>query len=243
MTCVIVGGSAGLGRALAEECARVYPRLIIASSDLRDLEAIRADLHARVGIDASCCVIDGTNPVATATRILATVGADSVRALLFPIGSVLEDDTMTAAPAAAQALLSTNLLSVIATVSALRPRLIAAGDAVVVGFSSIAAVRGRNRNVVYAAAKRGLISYFESLRHDLEPAGVRTHLYIAGYVDTNLAYGRKLLFPKLSPVQFARDVCMRLSRPSFVTYWPRFWYVLASIVRILPWRLYRLMKF
>ncbi|MBC8022879.1 MAG: SDR family NAD(P)-dependent oxidoreductase, partial [Burkholderiales bacterium] len=49
-TILIVGGSSGLGRALAERFARAGHTLALVSSDVRDTEALAADLRLRHGV-------------------------------------------------------------------------------------------------------------------------------------------------------------------------------------------------
>ena len=50
MTFVIVGASAGLGRALAEKFASEGHDLIVISSELKDLNAIKGDLQNRFNV-------------------------------------------------------------------------------------------------------------------------------------------------------------------------------------------------
>ena len=63
---------------------------------------------------------------------------------------------------------------------------------VIVGFGSIAGARGRSRNIVYAAAKRGLQTYFESLRHGHLPSALRVQFHRLGFLRSNLTFGMKL---------------------------------------------------
>jgi NAD(P)-dependent dehydrogenase (short-subunit alcohol dehydrogenase family) len=121
--------------------------------------------------------------------------------------------------------------------------MIARGRGAIVGFGSVAAERGRGRNVVYAAAKRGLESVFESWRHRLEPQGLSVVLYTLGYVDTNLAFGRALPFPKADPHRIAEQVCDELGRVRGKRFLPGGWRYVAFMVRALPWFLYRRARF
>ena len=50
MIAIVVGASAGLGRALAEELAATGHDLVVVSSDARDLEALASDLRIRHGV-------------------------------------------------------------------------------------------------------------------------------------------------------------------------------------------------
>lgn len=113
----------------------------------------------------------------------------------------------------------------------------------VVGFGSIAAVRGRKANVVYSASKRGLESYFESLRHLTANTGVIVQFYRLGYVETQQSFGQRLLFPVVTPEQVARDIMARAGRDFGVRFFPGFWRLIALAVAWLPWRLYKNLDF
>ena len=93
------------------------------------------------------------------------------------------------------ALVNANLVSVMAAVGQFLPAMLARNGGNIVGIGSVAALRGRGGNVAYAAAKRGLESYFESLRHRTASTGVRVQFYRLGDVDTALIFGRRLPFP------------------------------------------------
>ena len=49
---------------------------------------------------------------------------------------------------------------------------------------------GRGVNTFYAASKRGLESYFESLGLDKDYRKINIQFYILGYLDTNLSFGK-----------------------------------------------------
>ena len=54
---------------------------------------------------------------------------------------------------------------------------------------------GRNLNNFYAAAKRALETHFESLAFENLNNNLKIHFYTLGYLDTNLAFGKKLGLP------------------------------------------------
>jgi short-subunit dehydrogenase len=145
-------------------------------------------------------------------------------------------------PAQSEELMRVNFLSVAAVVGRFLPRLIAQGHGVLVGFGSIAAVRGRSRNVIYAASKRALESYFESLRHLAEGHGLTVAFYSLGYLDTSQAFGQRLLLPKGDPAAVADEVCRMLARRRGRHYLPWFWAVIAPAIRALPWAVFKRMR-
>lgn len=244
MTAVIVGASAGLGRALACSLARRGRPLLLVASDERDLLPLAADLRLTHGVEARVVAHDAADHSGLATAIGAALPTEGpIEALLFPIGTSDDDDCGVLSPERAEELLRINLLAVTSVVAGLVPRMLSRGRGAIVGFGSVAAERGRGRNVVYAAAKRGLESVFESWRHQWEPQGLSVVLYTLGYLDTNLAFGRPLPFPKADPQQVAERVCRELGRARGKHFLPGGWRFVAFAIRALPWFVYRRARF
>lgn len=245
MTALIVGASAGLGRALGRSLARRgIRRLILVARDPRDLEAEAAHLRLLYGCDVYPVVADATNLTALTEGIRAVVSPTApLRHLLFPIGASRDDDDGSIGPADVQGLVTTNLTSVMATVQHFLPDLLAAESANIVGFGSIAAIRGRGANMAYAAAKRGLESYFESLRHRTARSGTRVQFYRLGYLDTQQAFGKPLRFPAAAPDAIAERVTRNLGRDLGTVTLPSFWRLVGLLVRAAPWSIYKRLSF
>ncbi len=242
MTAVVVGASAGLGRALSDTLAAAGHDLLVVSSDERDLAGLAADLRIRHGVKVMAVALDlgAEHPefarVRQAARELG--GAD---ALLLPVGwTAPVDDASTHADVAAR-LLRTNFLSVAALVAELLPELRSRARASVVGFGSVAAVRGRRTNMAYAASKRALQTWFEGLRHASATGPVRVSFYVLGYLDTNLAFGRRTPLPRADPGRLAQRVVRDLGREG-VVYYPRAWRLVCAVLRVMPFPLYKHLK-
>lgn len=242
MTAVVVGASSGLGRALATELARNGRDLLLVASDARDLEALAADLNLRHGVGVRALALDLAREPDPGARIAAALdGLPELSALLLPIGFSRSDDDLSLDAAAIGQLLAINLHAPLAITHALLPRLLETRGVVVL-FGSIAAVRGRGRNVVYATAKRGLDSLYESLCQRYRPAELRVQAYRLGFLATNLTHGMRLPMPAADPAAIAKAVVARLARGSSRRYLPARFALIALIVRLLPWPLYRRMR-
>jgi short-subunit dehydrogenase len=242
VTAVVVGASSGLGRALAVELAERGRDLLLVASDARDLEALAADLHLRHGVGVRALALDLAREADPGGRILAALeGAAAPSALLLPIGFSRGDDDLSLDAAAIGRLLAINLHAPLAVVHALLPRLLETRGTIVL-FGSIAAVRGRGRNVVYAAAKRGLDSLYESLRQRYRPDQLRVQAYRLGFLATNLTHGMRLPMPATEPAAIAKTVVARLGKGSRNRYLPGRFALIALIVRWLPWPIYRRMR-
>lgn len=243
-----MGASTGLGRALGRELAARGYELVLVSRDHRDLDAEAAHLRLTHGIRVKPVACDVGHPAALLDALQEAFAGDGdgdgdLDAVLCPIGAADADDDGNLPLAAAETLMATNFLAIVGLMAWLLPILSRKADSCVVGFSSIAAARGRGKNVIYAAAKRALESYFESLRHMLADRSVQVQLYRLGYLDTQQSFGKKLLFPKADPARLARRIASHLNRDVGRVTLPRYWRLVVFVVSWLPWWAYRRLRF
>ncbi len=242
MTAVIIGASSGLGRALAIELARRKQPLLLVASERRDVEASCADLRLRYGIEARSLGLDlGRDPDPGAKVLAALEGLPPVKSLLMPVGVSRRDDDLSLDAAAIAQLLAVNLNAPLAIAHGLLPALLESKGTVVL-FGSVAAQRGRGKNVAYAAAKRGLTSLAESLRQRYKTRELHVQLWQLGFLRTNLTHGMKLPLPALAPDEAAKEVVDRLGKGSFERYLPSWWWAIIFLIKRLPWFVYRRMK-
>jgi len=242
---VVVGASAGLGRALGEALAAAGHDLVLASSDLRDVAALAADLRLRHGVRAVAVAVDlgsadmDLEPLAAAA---AALGGPDV--LLLPVGWTAEppQDGATVDSGTAERLTRTNFLAVVAVVSRFLPALRERPGARIVGFGSVAAARGRRVNLVYASAKRALQTYFEGLRHACADSPVRVQFWVPGYLDTNLAFGRAAPLARADPAGLAARVVAHLAGGDLVLYHPRWWRLVCAVVPRVPFLAFKRLK-
>lgn len=244
MIYAIIGASAGVGRALASAFASAGHDLILVASDARDLRALASDLEIRHGARVATIAADVSEGDAYLDQVAAAVRRlGALDGMLFPLGATADDDDGRFDPRLVGALSRVNYEAVVSAASRFLPELRERPRAALVAFGSVAAVRGRGRNVAYAAAKRALQSFFESLRHACAGSPVRVQLYVLGYMDTEQARGLRSRIPKGNPMALARRVCRDVHRDLGVAYYPRFWRLLAAGVRALPWPIYRRVRF
>jgi NAD(P)-dependent dehydrogenase (short-subunit alcohol dehydrogenase family) len=237
-TYLIVGGSSGLGRALAERFARAGHALVLVSSDLRDTSALASDLGLRYRVSVTPVLCDLAQPRLDFGAIDAALAAlPPLAGVLLPAGMNRADDRPGQAPEAFDAITSVNYASPSKIVDHYLPMLRAKGH--IVGFGSVAAVRGRTRNAAYGAAKRALAAYFESLRHAVGASGVVVQFYVLGYLDTHLAFGHDTPLPRAAPEACAERVFRRRERDFGRAYFPSYWRPLCFVLRLLPWFVFR----
>jgi short-subunit dehydrogenase len=241
---LIVGASAGLGRCLSEEAARHGHHLLLVSSDGRDLAAIAGDLHLRYGVRAEYFICEfGADPEHESAVSEAAKRFGPIDALLYPIGFAQQEDSGLQDNRAALSLVRVNFLAQVSLTAALWSVLLERRRAFIVGFGSIASVRGRSRNVVYGAAKRALSSYFESLRHLSTGTNIHVHFYQLGYLNTHQNFGKRLPLPKASPESLARIVLKQLGRARGPVFYPWYWRPISLGLHFVPWFIYKRLQF
>lgn len=250
---LLAGASGGLGRALAEELARAGHDLILAAGSRRDLEALAADLESVHAVRALALPIDLTDrTVAQTLRSLDAGVRSQIAGLVFAAGYARENDSPTDPPEAAEAIWAINLFSVQAITAECLPAMLERGRGFVLACGSVAAIRGRSANAAYAAAKRALESWLESLAHAVAPKGVSVHCCRMGYLQTQQTFGRTLFPPPADPARVARAMVRALPRPGEVApaarrarfrSVPWWWAPLGWALRAVPWRLYLRSRF
>ncbi len=243
MTTLIFGASAGIGRALARRLAAQGHDLILIARDSRDLEAEAAHLRTCFGTSVDWLVVDAVSPQVAEEALRPLAERGEVRNLLFSVGMAVDVDNGLLQADRAAAIVNANLTTIIGAVALFLPGLLAAGRGNIVGFGSVAAIRGRSSNVVYSAAKRGLESYFESIRHRAASSGICVQFYRLGYVATQMSYGRRMPFPIATPEKVAEHVVRNLDRDISRSHFPRFWAAIDVVLRALPWFVFRRLQF
>ncbi|ABK43653.1 short-chain dehydrogenase/reductase SDR [Magnetococcus marinus MC-1] len=244
MTQMIVGASAGLGRALAEHYAQKGHPLLLISSDSRDCERMVADLSLRFGVQVRYFAQDLSNGDWPFSAIEARLSElPPLKGVLLPVGFTDDADLLTIEPKQLEKILRVNFTSVAMFISHFLPHLRSTPGSKIVAFGSISSIRGRGRNIIYSSAKRALISYFESLAHGLNDQGPAVWLINVGYLATNQSFAQRTLLPPQDPHQLAKLVQMLPSNRSGIRFWPGYWRWIALILRMIPWFIYKRLSF
>lgn len=244
MRAIIIGASSGVGKALAEEFARNGHSLLLVSSDSSDLICISSNLSLLYNVNIEYLATDANDPEKFSNDIYNRAkNHTDLNWVLFPIGGSIENDNGELDYPREIKVLNINLIAIISTTTKLLPLLKNSEAPRIIGFGSIASERGRRSNIIYSCAKRALTSYFESIRHLYSDTPVFIQFYKLGYVETQLSFGKKLLFPSIHPKQVAKFVYKNLDNDFGSRYLPWFWKFISLVVVILPWKLFKKLNF
>ena len=139
MRAIIVGASAGVGRALSEALAARGDALLLVASDLRDLDPQAASLRLKHGAQVEVLAADARRPEEFLSSIASAARAfGDPQLLLLPIGVSRNDDSGTLPLEETRTLIDTNLVSIVSVVGHFLPFMLAANRGCIVGFGSVA---------------------------------------------------------------------------------------------------------
>jgi short-subunit dehydrogenase len=244
---VILGGTRGIGRAVARRLAARGDRLHLLGRDADDLAKCAADLQARMPaagtpITYSLCDLErpGTFEQAVSEAADALGGFDTVviTAGMFATQPRLETDLEFT-----HRLLTVNFANTVLFCEHVRAYLLAHGGGTLCVFSSVAGDRGRKPVILYGAAKAGLSAYLEGLDHKFRSAGLKTVCVKPGFVRTAMTDGLPEPPFAADADQVARTAVHAIDRGTPVVYAPPIWALVMLVIRWLPRAVMRKVNF
>jgi short-subunit dehydrogenase len=241
---VMLGATAGIGRALARQLAERGDQLFLLGRDSDELARSAADLAIRNGhaIDVAHC--DLLEPASfapaldAACRSLGSFDTVIVSAADFATQDALEADLERAAR-----LMTVDFTHTVIFCELARRRLMEHGGGTLCVFSSVAGERGRRPMVIYGAAKAGLSRYLEGLDHRYRLAGLRTVCVKPGFVRTRMTAGLPEPPFAADADVVARRVVRAIDRGWPEVYAPAIWGWVMCVIRNLPRAVMRRVRF
>lgn len=236
MNAVILGGTRGVGRAMARLLAGRGDRIVLLGRNATDLERSAGDLASRgANTDVGTVVCDLNDrdrhetALAAAEALLGQIDAVIVTAAAFAPQNELEADR-----ALLTSVLETDFVDTILFCEAARRRLLASGGGTLCVFSSVAGDRARKPVRLYGAAKAGLSHYLEGLDHTFRKEGLKVVCVKPGFIRTSMTAG--LAEPPFAaePEAVAKTAIRGLDRGLPVVYAPPIWRWIMLIIRRLP---------
>jgi NAD(P)-dependent dehydrogenase (short-subunit alcohol dehydrogenase family) len=232
----ITGASMGIGEALARRLARDGAEVIATARSEDRLAALAAGSGGRV-VAWPLDVTDHAAVLAAVSRIEAERGPIDIAVL-----NAGSHRPVTAAEFTAEGLrrlMELNVFGVASCLEALIPRMIARGRGRIAVVASVAGYRGLPSSAYYGATKAALINLAESLKFDLDRAGVTLQLIDPGFVKTPLTDRNDFPMPFLISADLAAERIARGLRSSrFEIAFPRAFVLVLKLLRILPYALY-----
>ncbi len=114
----------------------------------------------------------------------------------------------------------------------------------IIGISSVAGLRGRASNFIYGSSKSGFTTYLSGLRNYLFDYRISVLTVLPGYVDTKMT--SHLNLPRLltiSPELLAKKIIKAVKSDKNVMYSTLIWFVIMTIINLIPETIFKRLKF
>ncbi len=246
-TALILGGSSGLGRALATLLASKGYGLALISRDQKDLQAMQSSLQTQHGSQVFIYAIDLLDSGLNIENIIAKVAEDlgSIEYAFLVAGGSFSGDEKVPSEAAFSMSLRLNFEAIGLFMNAILSLRAKTACRSILVVSSIAAVAPRSQNSSYSAAKKALENYAISLRHYCFQANIFTKIQVVrlGYMESGFTRGKTLLFPISKPEAVAKFLFKMKDRDYGLRVFPRFWGIILFVLTKLPWAIYKRLRF
>jgi decaprenylphospho-beta-D-erythro-pentofuranosid-2-ulose 2-reductase len=234
---VVLGGTSGMGRALARRLSERGDSVFLLGNEPEELSRSAADVAARhprgVSVGHAPCDLEQPNGFAAALDAAdaALGGFDTVvvTAGMFASQADLEQNHELS-----RRLVTVNYAHTLIFCEHVRERLLARGGGRLTVFSSVAGDRGRKPVGIYGSSKAGLSVYLEALDHKYHAAGLSVLCVKPGFVKTGMTAGLKPPPFAGEPDQVARDVLRAMDQRRPLLYTPRMWALVMFVIRALP---------
>ena len=243
---IVVGGSSGIGEAIARQLAAEGAQVAVVARREAELQRVVAAAVAASAPGKIKAYAHDAADVDAVPELVARIVADlgGLDTLVYAAGAM---------PAVAEGeysfekdrtMVTVNLLGAMAWMNPAVARFEAARSGTVLGISSIAGERGRRGNPGYCTSKAALSTYLESLRNRCARYGVNVVTVKPGFVDTAMTRGMKGLFWLISADEAAKQALSLARKGSAASgFVPARWGLVALVVRMLPSFVFRRLNF
>jgi NAD(P)-dependent dehydrogenase (short-subunit alcohol dehydrogenase family) len=227
----VVGGSSGIGAAVARELAGRGATVAISARRTEQLHDVAAGDMLVVPAD----VTDAASVSAAAERVRQELGPIDLAVL--SAGYWKQMDPADWDTDVFDEHLRVNLSGMSNAIAAVLPAMLQRHHGVIAGIASVAGYRGLAGAEAYGATKAAQINLLESLRIHIARTGVRVTTICPGFVRTDLTAGNRFPMPFIIDAgQAARSICDGLERERTEIVFPARMALLMKAARLVPCR-------
>lgn len=245
MRIVIVGATSEI----AQKCCEFWlskgaQELVLTGRNPEKLRRIAGDLRIRHPESAISEAVFDHLGVGEIESFITKESNRPVDLVLIAHGSLTSQPKASVNPAYLWSELATNALSPIVFAELWAGVLERQGFGRLAVIGSVAGDRGRAINHAYGAAKAGLATYVSGLQHRLAVSSVRVSLIKPGPTKTPMTINAHVGPSKLAdPRVVARKIVRGISKGLRVIYAPGIWRQIMFVVKVMPFWLFKRLKF
>jgi NAD(P)-dependent dehydrogenase (short-subunit alcohol dehydrogenase family) len=243
MKAVVLGGTTGIGRAIAQRLVERGDAVFLMGLDEADLARSAADLKSRSldqtgqtrqgNVGYAVCNLEKPEgfvaALDAADAALNDFDAVIVTAAMYATQEALETDIELT-----RRLVTVNYANTVVFCEHARKRLLSRGGGWLTVFSSVAGDRGRKPVGIYGSSKAGIARYLEALDHKYHADGLSVLCVKPGFVKTGMTTGLKPPPFAGEPDQVADDVLHAMDARKPILYTPHVWALVMMGIRHLP---------
>jgi decaprenylphospho-beta-D-erythro-pentofuranosid-2-ulose 2-reductase len=244
MRLLIIGATSAMAQEAAKCFAADGAELFLVGRNAQKLQAVADDLSVRGAKRVETYVVDLNDFEQHAAMLDAAIAAfDGLDAALLAYGTLGDQRKCELSVDETMREFTTNCTSVLALLTLLANYFERQRRGIIAVITSVAGDRGRRSNYVYGAAKGAVSLFLQGLRGRLSDAGVTVLTIKPGLVDTPMTAHLKkgLLFASARTV--GQGVYRAMQARKEVVYVPRYWQLIMLIVRAIPERMFKRVKF
>lgn len=236
---VVFGGTSAIAQAILRAAAKEQPvRALLLGRNAPRLQSVMDDLVVR-GLEVEFQALDPADVTIPWEDRIHSVVPNKIDLFLIAHGELPEQEPTLNDPAQLARNLDVNFVSVAVIAAACAKILQRQGSGRLAVIGSVAGDRGRASNFVYGSAKAALDTFLEGMRHRL--AG-NPHIHVTtikpGMTDTPMTahMPKGPLFSSAEKVGALSWKAIKIGVP--VVYVPRWWWVILTIIRYLPRKIF-----
>lgn len=241
---LILGATSAIATATARLLAAQGHHLFLAARNEASLRSLADDLRTRGASQVESARFEATalnthaELIATATKAL-----DGLDTVLVAYGSLPDQAAIQNSPSAVVQDLQMNFVSVASLITIVAAQFEQQGRGTIVVISSVAGDRGRATNYVYGSAKAGVTAFLSGLRQRLHAKGVDVITIKPGLVDTPMTASFRKGALWATPEKVAAGIVRAMQTRKTTAYLPGFWFLIMTIIRLLPERVFMRTRF
>jgi NAD(P)-dependent dehydrogenase (short-subunit alcohol dehydrogenase family) len=227
----VVGGSSGIGAAVARELTCRGCTVAISARREEQLRQVSGGAMLVVPLD----VTDAGSVATAAGRVRDELGPIDIAVL--SAGYWKQMDPASWDTEVFDRHLAVNLTGMSNAIAAVLPEMLRRRRGVIAGLASVAGYRGLAGSEAYGATKAAQINLLESLRVHVGRTGVRVTTICPGFVRTDLTAGNPFPMPFIiNADQAARSICRGLEQERTEIVFPARMALLIKAARLVPAR-------
>lgn len=236
---VIIGASSTIAKAFVRIAASHGDDIILTGRHEMDLKNMSDDLTIRYGISCKVYRMD-INNILQYQGLMDLCENSEKMTHIFMAAGVLMDESHLQMDDAKQ-ILQTNFMSpalfLHQWIETFKSPM---GGIIVLG--SVAGDKGRAKNAVYGASKGGLAIYLEGLRVRVFSKNIHVLLVKPGPIDTQMTFHMSEV-PFLAPPDACAAACWKAyEKKRRVIYYPSIWRYIMTLVKAMPFFIFRRIK-